>query len=215
MTKFDKIREKKKTAKRIKDAKKHGEIKENQTKIHRINFEEPKWFTDDTPDIGATKWITDGVVDTGVGKWFTDDTPDIGATKWITDGVVDTGVGKWFTDDTENHKEMEVGNNNLIDWWKVDEVTDTQEKKIEQIHEDMAELRKYTKELETQLIALRGIVTSTMHEKNRLKKQIKDQREEMQTFLQKNGELFRFMKEKMLDVKRERMQRTTEFKIEE
>ena len=184
MTKFDKIREKKKTAKIIKDAKNQGRIKEKVEPIVRnvISYDEPKWFSSEDND--ETKWV----YSTG-----NDNT------------IYSTGNDGWISNISGT-----IGNNVIYPILE-DDHQDIRgiEQKLEQIHEDMAELRKYTGKLENQITSLTEITAKTIHEKNRLKKEVKDQKEEMQEYLQKYGEIFRFMKEKITDVKREQSQRAS------
>lgn len=173
MGKFDKIGDRRKADRAIKDAKKQGKIKEKQLdnsfkienkpwEIKEFKIEEPKWF-----------------------------------------------LG---TDNELANSRIELGNNSIrnavLDW---DLFSDTKEKddeqKFEQVHEDMAELRKYSGELESEIVSLRTVMLKILKENKKLKKEFKDQKEEMHEFLQKKGDLFEFMKEKMTDVKRERNQR--------
>ena len=115
---------------------------------------------------------------------------------------------------TENelqNNRIEIGNNSLrnilLDGIFPNTNERSNEQKLEHIHEDMAELRKYAGELENQLVSLREIAIQTMNENNKLKKEVKDHKKETHEFLQKNGELFRFMRDKISDIRREQNQR--------
>lgn len=77
------------------------------------------------------------------------------------------------------------------------------EQRFEQIHEELADVRKYVKGLEDTVVSLTTVVTSVMHEKNRMKKQIKDQHDEFQEWFKKYGEPLIYLRNKIIEMRKE------------
>lgn len=77
------------------------------------------------------------------------------------------------------------------------------EQKFKQVHEELADIRKYTKGLEEMVVSLTTVVTSLMHDRNRMKKQIKDQSDEFDEWFKKHSDVLIYVRNKIIEANKE------------
>jgi len=184
MKKHEKINLRKSAEKSIKEAKKRGEIKK-------------KYHPDGTQfQLGNNIPIPDRIVYDS------------------TETLRLTGESLDIQNDFINY-DPQIATNTIVDFDSIignsafsplnppEDLEHKMEKKIEQVHEQFADQRKYTNELEEKITSLTTVVTKLIHEKNRLQKRFKDHQNESQEWLEKYGGAMLYVKNKIIEMQKE------------